>query len=96
MRIDHKDDGNDVAAKAFDYSQKTIEGLMKYAYRDALIAMDMQLMKDSLVQLVKKSDDGMTGEANHRMEKPQKEKALSMQQNNSNIRWEDKNRSYAK
>jgi hypothetical protein len=81
--IDHKDDGNDVAAKGFDYSQKTIEELTKYAYRDALIAIDMQLMKD---RLVKKSDVGMTGGVNHRMEKPQKEKALSMQQNNFNIR----------
>ena len=37
IRIDHKDDGNDVANKIFDYSGKTIEKLMKYGYRDTLV-----------------------------------------------------------
>jgi len=51
VRIDHKDDGNDVADKVFDYSQKTIEKLMEDGYRDALIQMDLQAMKDEFVKL---------------------------------------------
>ena len=39
VRIDHKDDGNDVANKIFDYSHTTIENLMEDGYRDASIHM---------------------------------------------------------
>ncbi len=36
VRIDHKDDGNEVANKIFDYSRTTIEKLMKDGYSDTL------------------------------------------------------------
>jgi hypothetical protein len=65
-----------------DHSQKTIEELMKYGYRDPELN---QLMKDRLVQLVKKSDNGKTGEGNHRIEKLQK----SFHQIQENIKIED-------
>jgi NTE family protein len=58
VRIDYKDDGNDVAVKAFDYSQKTIEKLMRDGYRDGLIAMDIQRMRDGLLGLVKRAGHG--------------------------------------
>ena len=54
IRIDHKDDGNDVADKIFDYSRKTIEKLMEDGYRDALIQMGIQTMKDEFVKLENK------------------------------------------
>ena len=53
VRIDYKDDGNDVANKIFDYSGKTIENLMKHGYRDTLVQMSIQLMKDKLIELAK-------------------------------------------
>ncbi len=53
VRIDHKDDGNDVADKVFDYSQKTIEKLMEDGNRDALIQMDLQAVKDEVMNLIK-------------------------------------------
>ena len=53
-RIDHKDDGNDVPDKVFDYSCKTIEKMMEDGYRDALIQMGMQAMKDEFVKLENK------------------------------------------
>ena len=56
VRIDHKDDGNDVPDKVFDYSPKTIEKLMEDGYRDALIQMDLQAMKDEFVKLDDKSE----------------------------------------
>ena len=51
VRIDHKDDSNDVADKVFDYSHKTIEKLMEDGYRDALIQMALEAMKDEFVKL---------------------------------------------
>ena len=54
VRIDHKDDGHDVANKIFDYSYKTIENLMEYGYKDAMIYMDMQYIKEGLVELANK------------------------------------------
>ena len=51
VRIDHKDDGNEVADKVFDYSQKTIEKLMEVGNRDALIQMDLQAVKDEFLKL---------------------------------------------
>jgi NTE family protein len=53
VRIDHKDDGNDVSKKIFDYSPKTIENLMDVGYKDALVQMDMQQMKDEVLDLAK-------------------------------------------
>ena len=69
-RIDHKDDGSDVGVKVFDYSHKTIERLTQDGRRDAFIAIDMQLMEDRLVDLVKRDGHG-TGKVSHRMEKLQ-------------------------
>jgi NTE family protein len=40
VRIDHKDDGNEVANKIYDYSHMTIENLMKDGYRDALESIE--------------------------------------------------------
>jgi len=53
VRIDHKDDGNDVANKIFDYSSKTIEKLMEHGYRDTLVQMGVQSMKHTLIELAK-------------------------------------------
>lgn len=51
VRIDHKDDSNDVADKIFDYSRKTIEKLMDDGYHDALIQMSLQAVKDEFLKL---------------------------------------------
>ena len=48
-RIDHKDDGNEVHDKVFDYSYKTIERMIKDGYQDASIQMDIQSMKDEFL-----------------------------------------------
>ena len=53
VRIDRKDDGNEVHDKVFDYSYKTIEELMDVGYQDASMQMDMQRMKDGVMKLVK-------------------------------------------
>ena len=53
VRIDHKDDGNDVSKKIFDYSYKTIEMLMNEGYQDTLVQMDMQKIKDGVAELAK-------------------------------------------
>jgi NTE family protein len=70
-RIDHKDDGSDVGVKVFDYSYKTIERLTKDGRRDAYIAIDMQLVEDRLVDLVKRDGHGSTAKVSHSMEKLQ-------------------------
>jgi hypothetical protein len=54
VRIDRKDDGHDVADKIFDYSHKSIEKLMKDGYRDALIQIDLQAVKDEFLKLENK------------------------------------------
>ena len=53
VRIDHKDDGNDVSKKIFDYSYKTIEMLMNKGYQDTLVQMNMQKIKDGVAELAK-------------------------------------------
>jgi NTE family protein len=58
VRIDHKDDGNDVSKKIFDYSPKTIERLMKDGYQDTLVQMEMQKIKDGVSELAKRSIHG--------------------------------------
>lgn len=62
VRIDHKDDGNDVSKKIFDYSPKTIEKLMSDGYQDTLVQMDMQKIKDGVSELAKKSTHGEDNE----------------------------------
>lgn len=56
VRIDHKDDGHDVGNKIFDYSPKTIENMIKCGYRDTLMQMAIQSMKEAFQELVKKYD----------------------------------------
>ena len=53
VRIDRKDDGNDVHDKVFDYSYKTIEELLDVGYQDASMQIDLQKMKDGVMKLVK-------------------------------------------
>ena len=48
VRIDHTDDGDNVAGKIFDYSYKTVEKLVGEGSRDALIQLDRQLLKDQV------------------------------------------------
>jgi NTE family protein len=54
VRIDHKDDGNNVAGKIFDYSYKTVEKLIEKGNRDARIQMDMQSLKDQVRELAER------------------------------------------
>jgi NTE family protein len=51
IRIDHKDDGNNVAGKIFDYSFKTVERLIEEGSRDARVQMAMQSLKDQVREL---------------------------------------------
>ena len=51
VRINHKDDGQEVGNKIFDYSHATIEKLMKDGYRDALIQMAIESIKDEFSNL---------------------------------------------
>jgi NTE family protein len=53
VRIEHKDDGNDVHNKIFDYSGRTIEKLIKCGCRDTLVQMSIQSMKHKLTELAK-------------------------------------------
>ncbi len=47
VRIDRKDDGNEVNDKIFDYSDKTIENLMINGYRDTLGKIGIQGIEDA-------------------------------------------------
>ena len=51
VRIDHKDDGNEVANKIYDYSHTTIEKLMKDGFCDALKQIGIQSIKDSIIRM---------------------------------------------
>jgi NTE family protein len=51
IRIDHKDDGNNVAGKIFDYSYKTIGKLIEEGNRDAKVQISMQSLKDQIREL---------------------------------------------
>lgn len=51
VRIDHKDDGNEVGNKIFDYSQATIEKLMTDGYNDTIIKMEIESIKDEFFNL---------------------------------------------
>ena len=55
VRIDRKDDGNEVHEKVFDYSYKTIEVLMNKGYQDASVQMDMQRLKDEVMEVAKRN-----------------------------------------
>ena len=54
VRIDHKDDGNEVANKIYDYSRTTIENLMKDGYCDTLTHMGIQSIKDGIIKIASK------------------------------------------
>ena len=51
VRMDHKDDGQKVGNKIFDYSYATIEKLMKDGYHDASIQMGIELIKYEFLNL---------------------------------------------
>ena len=55
VHIDRMDDENEVNDKVFDYSYRTVEELMKVGYRDALVQMDIQQMKDGVMELAKRN-----------------------------------------
>jgi len=55
VHVDRMDDGNEVNEKVFDYSYKTIEELMNVGYRDALVQMDLQQIKDGIMELAKRN-----------------------------------------
>ncbi len=54
IRIDHIDDGNEVANKIYDYSYTTIEKLIKLGYQDTLKQMGIQSMEDEIVKIASK------------------------------------------
>jgi NTE family protein len=62
VRVDLKDDENQINDKIFDYSYKTIEELMRTGYRDALIRMDMQRVKDGVLELATRNGQIYVGE----------------------------------
>jgi NTE family protein len=51
VHIDRKDDGNEIHDKVFDYSYKTVEELMKTGYHDAILQIDIQQVKDGVIEL---------------------------------------------
>ena len=53
VRIDRKDDGNEVHDKVFDYSYKTEEKLISDGYQDALVQLDFQRINDRVRRLLK-------------------------------------------
>lgn len=55
VHVDRMDDGNEVNEKVFDYSYKTIEELMNVGYRDASVQMDLQQIKDGIMELAKRN-----------------------------------------
>jgi hypothetical protein len=55
VRIDHKDDGNEVANKIYDYSCTTIEKLMKDGYYDTLNQIGIQSIKDGIINIDNKN-----------------------------------------
>ncbi len=52
VRIDHKDDGNQIGGKIYDYSPRTIDKLIQDGYNNASIQMDIQSMKDEITELM--------------------------------------------
>ena len=60
VRIDRKDDGNEVHGKIFDYSGTTIENLMKDGYRDALSKIGIQAIREGFMEIQNK--DGRFGQ----------------------------------
>ena len=67
VRIDHKDDGNEVANKIYDYSHATIEKLMKDGFCDALKQIGLQSIKDSIIRMIYK-DGIVTNDESYELE----------------------------
>jgi hypothetical protein len=80
IRIDRKDDGNEVHGKIFDYSRTTIENLMKDGYCDALTKIGIDAIKDGFMEIQNK--DG-------RLEDDLKQLKQQFQQIESSIRVEN-------
>ena len=59
VRIDRKDDGNEVHDKIFDYSRTTIEKLMEMGYYDALIKIAEQSINDGIIEIENKTNRGL-------------------------------------
>jgi predicted acylesterase/phospholipase RssA len=55
VHVDRMDDENEVNDKVFDYSYRTIEELMNVGYHDALVQMDIQQIKDGVMELAKRN-----------------------------------------
>jgi len=58
VHIDRMDDENEVNDKVFDYSHKTIEELIDVGYYDASVQMDIQQMKDGVMELSMRNMNG--------------------------------------
>ena len=56
VHVDRMDDENEVNDKVFDYSYRTIEELMNVGYHDAVVQMDIQQMKDGVMELAKRNN----------------------------------------
>ena len=66
VHVDRMDDENEVNDKVFDYSYKTIEELMNVGYYDALVQMDIQQMKDGVMELAKRNSNScVKGDGNN-------------------------------
>jgi NTE family protein len=55
VHIDRRDDGNEVADNIIDYSYKTIEELIDVGYYDASVQMDLQQLKEGVMELSKRN-----------------------------------------
>jgi NTE family protein len=73
VRIDRKDNGNEIHDKVFDYSQKTIEDLMNVGYHDASVQMDMQCIREGILELSKINGRSGKEQDNHQMEEQEKQ-----------------------
>lgn len=58
VRVDHKDDGDEVANKIFDYTSTTLDKLMKDGYWDTLEQTGIQSFKDGIKKLANKNTNG--------------------------------------
>ncbi len=84
VRIDRRDDGNEVHDKIFDYSSTTIEMLMEDGYRDALNQMGIQSMKDGITEISKMNGKNKNDKDIQKLER-------SLQQIQRSIRVENGN-----
>jgi hypothetical protein len=76
VHVDRMDDENEINDKVFDYSYRTVEELMNVGYRDTSVQMDIQEMKDGVMELAKrnsyrdlKGGGGNNNNNNHQIQK---------------------------